>query len=221
MNIDIVETLENCLKINKKYIDNLYEKFFDIVVNKSIDMYRLKNPLLTKYFKLPNNNKYITEMINYEDDWYSFIFYMVNDKIELFNYFKDNIEIKEINYFIKNYPNFVKMLIMCKKNEWIIKAINDGIIKIDKNFLMCTITYLNIELFKTLIQMDKNCVNIDLVKFLIKSSDYEIKWEMFEFMVELFGDKLPVDNLILEEALRYDNIKVYNLLIEKVKKGNV
>ena len=215
MNLDIVESVENSIKFTKRYTDNVYEQFFNEALKGSITRY---DPLVCKYFKFPEIGNMIPfkNSINYNNICYNFVYYIGNDEIKTIDYFKDDIEIKEINYLIKNFPNFVKLMISCKKNDLIIKSIKNGIIKIGKELLIHSYIYCNIELFKTLIQMDNNCIDCDLVRFLSMFilRDY-IKWDMFEFMVNYLKDKLPVNDLILEETLIYNKF-VYNLLIEKV-----
>ncbi len=167
MNLDIIEFIEFDIKIYRRNTDNIINKFVDLVVNGHTKgyfyLYELffNNKLLINYFKIPSfNGGWIYTIKNYYNSKKELVIYSyywtydINRKVIVFDYFKDDF--KDLNYYIKNNPDFVKLLILCKKNEWLISSITKGIIKIHD----------------ILIESNSELVDFEFLKFMVEDYSY-------------------------------------------------
>ncbi len=180
MNFDNIESIEFIIKILRRNNDIILNEFVNLAVKGNIKQYSLNNSLVD-YFKLPSTKYHYNTSFFLNNEQYIFWYYLHNNQICLFDYFKESTEITNLNYYIKNIPNFVKLLIICKKNKWIINSINDGIIKVDKSILLDSYFYCNIELFKMLTQMEN--IDNDLVS-IIRNDGFTNRSDMFKEMIK-------------------------------------
>ena len=207
MNFDLIENLEDNIKVIRLSTDIIFNNFLDLALDAKINSNNL-NPLMGKYFNVPD--KINIMVFNYKDKMYVYNF-DYKGKVETFNYFKDNIEIKEIKYYIKNFEKFTTLLIICKKNELLLKYIDEE--KINKQVLLNCLIYKNYDLFNLLSQKNNSIVDSEIINLLISfCKNEESALSIFNSIIESFGDKLSVD--IMDRVCYQNNLQIVKVLIK-------